>query len=203
MPPSALLITEQTEIRNKILKPRIDTIVKQFELLIRMDIDQFINGDFKADLGKPGQRVQYTSKMLGDLDNYTVEYKLMSRSKRQEIANIAIASAARGIVPRDVIIEDILVAEDPEAVKAQLDSEEAENLEIVLKYIRAGSKLIDIADSLEDDNEADQKRIEAIMLRDSAIALIKQRRQPGFQPQQEPTEEPKQNNQLMSLMGGL
>jgi hypothetical protein len=201
-PASSLVITEQAEIRNRIQSPRLQALETFYEQSSRMIIDQYIKGAFDSQIGRKGRTTGYSYAKLGDLGKYTISYRSMSRSRKLELANIALSAAARGEVPRDTRVRDIMMAEDPEKMIAQLEAEEAETLDPLLKYIRAFCKLIDVAESLQDDDEKEQKYLEAILLVQTAEALARQRSQPQFQPQQPQVEQPKPDNQLLSMMGG-
>jgi len=201
-PASSLVITEQAEIRNRIQLPRLQALEAFYAQSSRMIIDQYIKGAFDSQIGRKGKSTEYPYSKLGDLENYTISYRSMSRSRKLELANIALSAAARGEVPRDTRVKDIMMAEDPEGMIAQLEAEEAEVLDPLLKYIRAFCKLIDVAESLEDDDDKEQKYLEAIFLVQTAEALARQRTQPQFQPQQPQVEQPKPDNQLMAMMGG-
>lgn len=202
-PASSLVITEQAEIRNRIQAPRLQALETFYAQSSRMIIDQYIKGAFDSQIGRKGRSTEYSYSKLGDLENYTISYRSMSRSRKLELANIALSAAARGEVPRSVRIRDIQMAEDPEGMEAQLDAEEAGQLDPLLPYVRAFCKLVDVADSLEDEDEKEQKYLEAIIIVQTAESIARQRSQPQFQPQQPQIEQPKPNNQLINMMGGM
>jgi len=202
MPPSARFITEQGEIRQRLQSPRLDALVSLSEQASRIAIDMYIKGEFDTEIGRRGRRLTLSYKDLGNPEDYDVTYRAMSWSKTHEFTNMAVAGASRGIVSRETIVRNILLTDDPEMELARLEAEEAESLDPLLKYIRSFCKLIDIAESTQDEDEKEQKYLEAISLVQTAEALARQRNQPQFQPQQPQVEEPKPDNQLLNIMGG-
>ena len=176
-PTSSVWITEQTEIRNKLVAPRLEALGRFYSNLAYMIIRQYQTGGYTKDTktGLYGKTLNISASELGDPSEYMVRYRLMSQSKKQEIANVTVAAAARGIISRETIIRDILAFEDPEGEMDRMDSEESEELEPALKLVRMACSLCDIAEDL-DDEEADQKRLESMMLTEKAILLIKQSR---------------------------
>ncbi len=195
---SAVWITEQSEIRGKLVKPRLEPIASFCELLARMIITQAITLGVSGKLGRLGRKNQYSSAGLGDTEEYTITYKLMSKDKKQEIANLAMAGAAKGTLSRDTIIRDILVADDPEGEIAKIEAEEAEELDPAIKYFRRALSAVDVADSLH-GVEADAKRMESMMLTEAGVALLAQRGQGEEAPK---TEDGKPDLQaLVPLLG--
>jgi len=188
-PTSAVWISEQTDIRNKLLAPRLTALGMFYEQLSRLLITEFVAGGKKreVDIGRFGKKLKYTPSDLGDQDDYDIECKLMSHTKKQEISNITVATQARGIVSRDTIIRDILSFEDPEGEIAKLESEAAEEIEPALKFFRQACSLCDEADNAQDKEVADQKRLESMLLTERAILLIKMGRQQAQAQTQGPT----------------
>jgi hypothetical protein len=178
-------ITEQTEMRNKLLAPRLDTVGAWYGLAVKMLFDQAIKGKINTSIGVPGSRQQLTPAALGDPDNYQITFKLMSRSKKQEIANLAQAGAARGIYSLETILTDIMQSDDPQGEMERIDAEKAESADPVLFYFR---KAISLADQAEDlsEVEADQKKLESMRMTQLCTSLIRQRTQPQQPPQAEP-----------------
>ena len=180
-PSSALYVTTVMEIRNKLLSPRLVALGSFYQQLIRMAIDQYVKLDIGGSIGHQGKRRVYSASQLGNPGDYAITYKLMSKSKTQEVANLTIAVAARGTLPRDAIIRDILLADDPEGMIAKLEDEEAETLAPVIKYFRRALAAIDVADMLQ-GSDAEAKRMESRMLTEAGLSLLRQRSQQAVTP---------------------
>jgi hypothetical protein len=182
---SAIWITEQSDIRNKLLVPRQDTLARLKESRSRMLLDQLYNNDVgELELGKPGRRRSYGSEVVGDPDTYSISYRLMTKDKKQEIANIAIADAAKGKLSRDTILRDIIKSDDVEGEIAKLNSDDAENFDPVIKFMRITFGLIAEAEELPAGTDKDQKVIEAKRLANKCVSLIKQEQLSIMQPPQ-------------------
>lgn len=181
MPPSALLVTEQAEIRNKIQKPRLEALESYYVQLYRMSIDQYTRGNFSGEIGRRGRKTLYTASGFGDPETYDIELKLMTKTRRQEIANLAIARTAKGVLPRKTIIEEIMMADDPEGMIAMLDAEDAERFEPALKYFRMALGAAREAKTLK-GTEKKAKQLESMML---SRAMVRQLNQVQQQPQEE------------------
>ena len=176
-PLSAVAISDMTEIGNRVLIPRLQAISLFYQQLSRLIINQFINNKFREiPVGRIGRQLKYSASDLKNPDDYVINYRFMTKTKRQEIANVTIAGAAKGIIPRDSIIRDILQYDRPDEVIAQLDAEEAEALDPALKLYRKASALLTRAEKNPDKEEADRQRIEARLLGERAVEIIKQRK---------------------------
>jgi hypothetical protein len=182
---SAIWITEQSEIRNKLLVPRQDTLAKLKADRAAMLLDQLYNNEMgELELGKAGKRRSYGSEVIGDPETYNVSYRLMTKDKKQEIANIAIADAAKGKLSRDTILRDIIKLDDVEGEVAKLNSDDAENFDPVIKFMRITFGLIAEAEELPAGTDKDQKVIEAKRLANKCVSLIKQEQMSVMQPPQ-------------------
>ena len=171
-PTSAVWITEQAEIRAKLLESRLKCLQNFYARRARMKIDMYIKGGYKADLGKTGLKTSYDIADLGDPSTYNIEYTIRSKSKKMEIANLAIAQGARGILPEKVILRDIMEADDPEGILEQLDYEKAEAADPVLFYYR---KALSIAIKAENavGIEKDALNLESMRLTAKGLMMAK------------------------------
>ena len=184
---SAVWITEQAEIRSKLLEPRLKCLANFRSSLSRMAIDQYVKGEYKTDLGSSGMKTNYSVSDLGDPKTYTVSYNLRSKSKKMEIANLAMAQGARGILPEKVIITDILDADDPEGIIEQLDYEKAEASDPVLFFFRkAFSIAVKALDATGD--EADKLNLESMRLTTKGLTLAKAEQMQAQQGAVEPSQ---------------
>ena len=157
--------------------------------------------NFKEELGREGNQRKFS---LDDFDgSYTIRYRFMSKSKEMEIANIAIASAAKSIgMPDEVIVRDILLSENPDEILSKINAQKAERAEPWIMLVRLGHSAIDEAEHLSED-KADAKLLEARGLFERAVSLINPPPMAETQPTPQPTfEEPKGNaNLLLPLLG--
>jgi hypothetical protein len=203
---SAVAIADLTEIRNKVLTPRLKAIARFYQQLARANIGQYVAGGYSSSVGKTGSRQAISAAQLADPTTYTIEYKFMSKSKRQEIANLSMAIAARGTISRETIMRDLLESQNPDEEIARLDAEEAEALDPAIKLYRKASSLLLKADKTADKAEESRLRVEAQLMGTRAADIIKQRKAPpaGSQGQTGALPEaPRGNaNALMPLLSG-
>jgi hypothetical protein len=183
-PPSALLVTTETEIRGKLQNSRREALQVFKVGSLRMQIDQYLqiaktNGKGGEILvGKRGRRHTYSPDKLKNPDDYTITCQLMTTSKRQEIANLALFTASAGHLPLKVRLRDILVAEDPEGIMRELDNEKAREADPAIGMFEMAMRLVDEADDEPDEDVADAKRIESQMMTERGTALIRARMNP-------------------------
>lgn len=200
---SAVWITEQAEIRTKILEPRLRCLAAFRQQLARMMIDQYIKGQYKTSLGKVGAKTLYDYADLGDPKTYSITFNLRSKSKKMEIANLAIAQGARGIVPEERIIRDIMEYDDPEGVIDQLNYERAEQADPALFFFRKAYSLAEKAEVAE-GIEAERLKLESMRLTKKGCDLIRAERlqaQQGIVPEGRRPAIPKPNtNTLIPMM---
>jgi len=179
---SAVWITEQSEIRNKLIKPRLKALAAFRQQSARMLIDQYRiiseKAKGKADIliGVTGRKRKYSVQQLGDPDTYTITNELMSQSKKQEIVNLAMFSAARGDLPLKVRLTDILKADDPDGIMRELGIEEARRADPAIGLFEMAIRYAEEAEELE-GADADAKKIQSMMLTERGCAIIRQRTQ--------------------------
>ena len=203
MPPSALFITEQAEMRNKIQTPILQTLANLYELNSRTAIEQYIKLKYDFKIGRKGRREEFPYTSLDNPEDYDIKYKVMSWSKKHELTNAGLAGMLKGVYPKRWIVENILLTDEPERVNAELDSEEAEILDPIVKYVRSIKGLLDFAEILSSEAEKEQKYFEAETLLQTAESILRQRNSPQFQSQVPEIEKPKPDNQLLSALGGF
>ena len=182
---SAVWITAQTGIRKKFSNPRLACMAEAEQLLARMIIDQALKGvtlakegNTELAIGVSGRKRKYTSTQLGDPEKYTITYKLMSRDKMQEIANLAQFEAA-GNLPMRWRLENILKADDPDGIMRELAIEEGEQADPAIKLHKLALRYVEEAEEIQDEDDANAKLIEAKMFMERGVAIIKQRQQPA------------------------
>ncbi len=193
---TAIWITEQTEIRNKIITPRLKAIEDAKQQASRMDIDQFQKGKFNTTIGQMGKQTQYVASQLGDPKTYIIRYEGMSRSKKQEIANMALfnASSALSLKTR---LTDILLVDDPEGEMTRIDNDRAEEADPVLFYMRKARSLAREAAELK-GIDAEAKKMESKRLTQKGVELLRM----GTTGQQEIPRPKSNSNMLLPLLAG-
>jgi hypothetical protein len=197
-PLSAVAISDLTEISERVFMPRLQALAMFYQQLSRMAIRQYTEQGETVEVGIAGKKKGVSPSMLeGD---YTINYKFLTKSKKQEIANLAIAAGARGILSEDTIRRDVLSLQNPSEEKAKLDSEMAERADPAITMYRLAHSLIDEAERLTGD-DSKQKRVEARMVASRGVEMIRQRQMQGTS--QEVIEKPENKTaQLMPLLAG-
>ena len=173
-PLSNIAITQLTGSRNDIFLPRIQAKAQFYQSHDRMIIKQCIDLDQKLEFGQEGSKNSYTKADLeGD---YSIQYTFRSISKEQQMADLQFAVAARGVLPDDYIIREIIKAENPTGLLTQLRAERAERIDDVLFLFNSGKSLLEEKNG-QKPSLADQ--IGARILRDRIRTILKQRRMMG------------------------
>ena len=169
---TAILITTETEVREKIVKPRLQAIEDYKTQSARMDIDQFQKGHFQGEVGRFGKTREYQAAGLGDPKTYTITYQGMSRSKKQEIANMQLFVASQGL-SLETRLRDVLMVDDPRGEIAKINAEKAEAADPVLFYFSQARSLAIEAEDL-DGAEADAKKLASMRMTKLCTDLIRQ-----------------------------
>ena len=173
-PLSNIAITQLTGSRNDIFLPRIQAKAQFYQSHDRMIIKQCIDLDQKLEFGQQGSKNSYTKADLeGD---YSIKYTFRSISKEQQMADLQFAVAARGVLPDDYIVREIIKAENPTGLLTQLRAERAERIDDVLFLFNSGKSLLEEKNG-QKPSLADQ--IGARILRDRIGTILKQRRAMG------------------------
>ncbi len=137
-PLSAVAIARVTSGRDQIFLPRLQAKAIFYQQLFKMVIKQFIQVGVGVEIGEEGAKRKYKP---GDLEGeYTIQFRFLSESKEQRIANLSEAQAARGTLSEFSIRRDILKVQDPEAEDERVAAEQAEkNDEALFLYNRCSS----------------------------------------------------------------
>lgn len=155
--------TAQNEIRNKALMPRLKALARAKEQTIRMLIEQYRvlakqTKKEKIEIGRSGKRRSYSIQQIGDPKDYFVSCSLKPQSKAQDVENLAQAITAKQLgMPMKQILTNILQVEDPDGVMREIEVEQAENANPVLKYANQGLRLIEQAESIQDNTIDDER----------------------------------------------
>ena len=175
-PLSNIAITQLTGSRNDIFAPRVNTKAWFLQAFSRMLIKQCVQLDETLELGKEGSKNTYTKADLeGD---YTIEYTFSVKSKEQGIADLQEATAARGIMPDDYILREIMKVDNPTELLIQLRAERAERIDEVLFLFNSGKSLLeerkgqkpDIADKI--GAKILRNRIRTILIQRQAMGQL-------------------------------
>jgi hypothetical protein len=186
---SAVSIATQSAIRDQQLSPFLEALAGIDEQTAEMLIGQYRAGGYKAEVGRQGSKASISP---ADLDgDYTIRYIYMSKDVKQEIANLAMAQAAKAMgLPDEHIIRDIYKYDNPGELLAQMQSQKAERDDPVIGIVRRAHALVDEAQDLDAD-EKNAKLIESMLLTDTAVNILKQR----YNPQPVPENMQPGNNQ--------
>ena len=200
-PPSAILIATEEEIKGKVLNSRLETLGVFRSQLARMMIDQFIKADEHGEVGVTGKRTKYTVSQLKDPGKYSIRCQLMTKSKRQELANLAQFAAVYDKLPLKINLRDVLIADDPDEIIRELELERAKQADPALALHEMALRYVEEADDIEDDEEANAKLIQAKMLVERGVSIIKQRMASPVEDAPE-VEQPKGNGNLLPALIG-
>ncbi len=209
---SAVWITEQSEIRNKLIKPRLKALVALRQGLGRMQIDQYKIISEKAKKGKSaiflgvtGRKREYTPQQLGDPGTYTITNELRSQNKKMEIVNLAMFEASRGDLPLEMRLKDILKVDDPDGIMRQLGIEEARQADPAIGLFDMAMRYAEEAEEHEGD-DAEALKVKSQMLTERCVAIIRLRvQQPQELPEEATVPEVKKegaSKPIISLLGG-
>ena len=205
---TAVWIGEQTELRNRLLHPRTEALEHLFQQLYYMAIKFYGMVSFAEPsmLGKRGSGKIYTAEMLGDPDNYTINVHYMTKNTRQEIANIAIANAAKGLYSEEDIHRDILKDEDVAGTLRRLRADEARRSSPILFFRSQALALLDEAETKKDE-EKKRLLVDAQVVADRMVEeIIKSKMAMAGTMQPQPAKTPEQskgNSQALMALPGL
>ena len=206
-PPSAVAISTESELMAILQSARKKGLQSFREGLARMIIDQFIKLKADVSIGKRGNRNGYSAGKLGNPDEYSITCQLMTKNKRQEIANLALFTATAGQLPYSIRLKDILMADDPEGIEREMDLEMAKRADPAIGLYEMALQYAREANEIENEVESDALKIQSKMLTQQVVAINKQRSMPqSTEPQEErvaETEAPKPaKNILPAILGG-
>jgi len=129
-PLSAVAIARVTSGRDTVFLPRLQGKAIFYQQLFRMIIKQFTEAGVEAELGEEGKKRKYKpSDLQGD---YSIQFRFLSESKEQQIANLSEAQAAKPFISDSTIRRNILKVQDPEAEDERVAAEQAEKLDEAL-----------------------------------------------------------------------
>jgi len=170
-PLSAIAVTKLTVAKNDIMIPRIQAKAVFRQSLSRMIINQCVKLNKTFKIGQPGNQNSYSkSDLKGD---YQINYKFLSVSKEQGMANLSIANASQGFLSPDTIRRDVLELKDPDGEEAKWKSAQAKKIDEVLFLFDSAYSLVD------KDKPTEKERMQATILMERVETIMKQRRMMG------------------------
>lgn len=209
-PPSAVEVQAEVELLKKWYYPRLKALQAFRKQLSRLMIDQYIKvadkakkGKSEIEIGTVGRKRKYSPSQLGDPTTYSIDNLLMTQSKKQEIVNLAMFTAASGELPLRVRLKDILKADDPDGIIRELEIEKAKGEDPALGLFEMAYRYAQDAKELE-GLEADKRNMESKMLTERCCAALRQQQLAPQAPEQaeKPGEVPGGDfNSIMSIMG--
>ena len=171
-PLSAVAIARLTDSKDQIFVPRLQGLAMFYQRLARMIIKQFCMKGMETEFGEEGHRQSFSPEKLKGA--YSIKFKYYSESPEQKIANFATASAAYNIgYSQHTIFTDILRNPNPMGEILKRRSEDAEDLEPIFKLHNTVLALINA-----------EKYLEAKIMADTVVNMIKSRRLQAANPQQ-------------------
>ena len=210
-PPSGAELIAEMEALARLQGSRLVALKVLREQLARMMIEQYIKvskDGSELSIGKRGRKRGYSAAQLKDPDTYSISCQLMTKSKRQELANLAMFDAAYNRLPLRYNLTNILMAEDPDGIMRELDIEQAKKADPAINLFEMARRYAQEANETEDDKEADALKIQSQMLTERGVAIIRERKMPQQLPEQArvpQVEQPTttgQISQMLPLMGG-
>ena len=204
-PPSGAELLLEMEALSRLQNSRIVGLTVFREQLARQMIEFYrtVAGDTEFAIGKVGRRRSYSVVQLKDPDKYTISLRSMSKSKRQELANLAMFDAAYGKLPLRYNLENVLQVEDPDSVLRALELEEAKKADPAIGLFEMAVRSVEEAEDIEDDKLADIKKIQSQMLTERGVAVIRERKQPQQLPENARVPTVEQPPRGAPLPGGL
>ena len=179
---SGVAIYAKQAIRQARRRPFYEGLEVLKSKLARLRIEQLIKsskGGKVISLGLAGSKMDFSVDRLGDPEDYTIRYRLNTKTKEEELAAIAEATAAVGAgVPREVIDRDIMQAENPEEwqrLRLMAKADEADSLNTLIKAMVA---YIQEGDSKADEKEANLCYALARNVKDNCLKIIRERKMP-------------------------
>ena len=178
---TAVRIFAQSAIRAARRRPYYEGLEVLKSKLAQLRINQLrqsIDSGKTVMLGKPGSKMDFSVDKLGDPDEYSISYRLQTKSKEEELANIAEATAAIGAgIPQEVIDRDIHQAENPEEWQRLRAMARAKESDELLSLEEAVFAFIDEADNTADEDRANLLYDQARDLSDTCAKILRERKQ--------------------------
>lgn len=199
-PLSSVAILNLIAARNDIFAPILSMIASFRQSLSRMVIDQCVQFNQTIKIGRPGNYRTYSpSDFAGE---YSIKYRFNLPSKEQLAADLSMAGAARGVLPDNYILREVLKVQDPDGLELELKSQQAEQTDEVLFLFNRGLSFLYQAEE-KTGTEREIMELEAKTLMQRIKTILRQRRMLGqLSPIEGKREQPKQEDLLPLLEKG-
>jgi len=206
-PPSAVEVATEVELLNQLFQSRVTALQMGLSQLYRLMIEMAIiagkDAGNEIEMGSRRKRKHFRVVQLKDPEDYEISCRLMLKNTKLEIVNEARAMAMWGRAPTAYILRDVLMVQDPDAWMRELELEQARKADPALALFEMGMRYAEEAESIENDEDADIKNFQSMMLIERGIAMVKQRMMPPLTPPSEKVTEPivqEQRGSVQSLM---
>jgi len=175
-PLSSVAILNLIAARNDIFAPILSMIASFYQALSRMMIDQCVQYNQTIKLGRLGGYNTYNpSDFAGE---YSITYQFHLLSKEQTAAEATLAKALRGVVSDDYILREILKVQNPDGMKFELQTQQAENADEVLFLFNRGLSFLRQAED-KTGIEREIMELEAKTLMQRIKTILRQRQMMG------------------------
>lgn len=193
-PLSSVAILNLIGARNDIFAPILSMIASYYQVLSRMIIDQCVSFGKTIKLGRPGNYNTYSpSDFAGE---YSINYHFFLLSKEQTAADLSLAVAARGFLPDNYILREVLKVQNPDGLELELKAQQAENTDEVFFLYRRAVSLVD------KDKPTQEDYIGAALLTERAETIYRQRKTLGALSPMEGKREPEPpGKEVLPLFG--
>ena len=167
-PLSAVAIKGLQGARDQVFLPRLQALGTHFRDIARMVREQYIAGGFKAELGDAAgsRRVFPATEIKGD---YDIAFKFNAVNPEQDVANYAIADAAKAWFGDEYILGHILQVDDPLEVMNQKWAELAPKTSELLAKVKMIRALIDTGDEFSAKLLAEEMKLNFEQLKSGKV----------------------------------
>ena len=185
-PPSAVEVQTEVDLLSQLLHSRIIALQTGLSQLYRLMVEMAIAAGYEGEIaiGAGGKKKNFSVVKLKDPDSYSISVSGMTQSTKLEVINEARAMAMWGRAPLKYILEDILKVEDPDGWIRELDLEQARQADPALALFEMAVRYAEEAETIENDYDADVKKMQSKMLTERCVAMLKQRMLPAPMPEE-------------------
>ena len=141
-PLSAVAIGKVTDEKDTIFFPRLDTIAIFYQLGLELLFLQHKQMGGTLELGRSATKTSYS---VSDFDgDYNIKFTWKTLDPVQNVANISLANAAKGIYPEEMILRDIAQVDNPQEVMNMRKADDAYRESPILRKVQQVQALIAI-----------------------------------------------------------
>jgi hypothetical protein len=139
-PLSAVAIGKVTDEKDTLFFPRLDTIAVFYQLGLELLFEQFRQQKGTLELGRTATKTSYS---VSDFDgDYEIKFTWKTLDPVQNVANISLANAAKGIYPEEMILRDIAQVDNPQEVMSMRKADDAYRESPILRKVEQVKALI-------------------------------------------------------------